>query len=128
LVNESEALGRKVSEAGSRTVFENEKLGLKVDDTRFETSLVAETLSDISVDAETLRLTKKVALYRKLLDVTSFWLRVNAFKSGTLDKDKDPVVESDWLCKNSEDDTSRLTECKSLELRLAEENTLELTD
>ena len=119
MVNESEALARKASEAVSRTLFENEKLGLKLNDTRFETSLVAETL----------RLAKNLELDRKLLEDTSLWLRVNAaLKSGAIDEDKDPVVESDWVCKNSEDDTSRVTECKSLERRLAEENTLELTD
>ena len=96
MLNKSEALGRTVSEAVSRTLFEDEKLGLKLDDTRFETSLFAETL----------RLTKNVELVWKLLEDTSPWLRVNAaLKSGTIDEDKDPVVESDWLCKNSEDDT-----------------------
>ena len=119
MLNESEALGRTVSESVSRTLFENEKLGLKLDDTRLGITLVAETL----------RLAKNLELDCKLLEDTSLWLRVNAaLKSGTIDEDKDPVVESDWLCKKSEDDTSRLTESKSLEWRLAEENTLELTD
>ena len=86
MLNESEALGRTVSEAVSRPLFEIEKLGLKVDDTLF----------DISVDAETFRLTKNVALDRKLLDDTSLWLTVNAaLKSGSMDDDKDPVVEID---------------------------------
>ena len=58
---ESEALGRTASESVSRTLFESEELRLKVDD----------TLSAISVDAETLRLTKNVALDRKLLEDTS---------------------------------------------------------
>ena len=119
MLNESEALGRTVSEAVSRTLAENEKLGLKVDD----------TLSEMSVDAETLRLTKNVVLDRKLLEDTSLWLTVNAvLKSGSIDDDKDPVVESDWLCKNSKDDTSRLTEYKLLERVLAEEGTLKVTD
>ena len=116
---ESEALGRTVSEAVSRTLAENEKLGLKVDD----------TLSEMSVDAETLRLTKNVPLDRKLLEDTSLWLTVNAaLKSGTIDKDKDPVVESDWLSKNSEDDISRLTEYKLLASILSEEGSLKVTD
>ena len=86
LLNESEALGRIGSEAVSRTLGENEKLGLNVDN----------TLSEMSVDAETLRLPKNVALDRKLLEGTSLWLAVNAvLKSGTIDKDKDAVVESD---------------------------------
>jgi len=119
LLNESEALGRTVSESVSRTLFEKEKLGLKVDG----------TLSDMSVDVETLRLTKNVALDRKLLEDTSLWLTVNAgLKSGSIDDDKDPVVESDWLCKNSKVDTSRLTEYKLLESVLAEEGTLKVTD
>ena len=119
MLNESEALGRTVSEAVSRTLAENEKLGLKVDD----------TLSDISVDAETLKLTKNVPLDRKLLEDTSLWLTVNAaLKSGTIDKDKDPVVESDWLSKNSEDDISRLTEYKLLASILSEEGSLKVTD
>ena len=41
---------------------------------------------------------------------------------------KDPVVQSDWLCKSSKDDTSRLTECKLVERTLVEEDTLRLTD
>ena len=114
MLNESEALGRTVSEAVSRTPFENEKLGLKVDD----------TLSDISVDAETLRLTKNVALDRKLLDDTSLWLTVNAaLKSGSMDDDKDPVVEIDWLSNSCRDDTSWL-----IEYVLAEEGTFKVTD
>ena len=80
MLNESEALGRTGSEAVSRTLGENEKLELNVDD----------TLSEMSVDAETLRLTKNLALDRKLLEDTSHWLTVNAaLKSGTIDKDKD---------------------------------------
>jgi len=43
------------------TLFGNEKLGLKVDD----------RLSDISVDAETLKLKNNVALDRKLVENTS---------------------------------------------------------
>ena len=83
-----------------------------------------DTPSDITVDAETLRLTKNVALDRKLLDDTSLWLTVNAaLKSGSMDDDKDSVVEIDWLCNNCKDDTSRLTEYV-----LAEEGTLKVTD
>ena len=119
MLNESKALGRTVSESLSRTLFENERLGLKVDD----------TLSDISVDADTLRLTKNVALDGKLLDDTSLCIRGNAaLKSGSIDDDKDPVFQSDWLSKNSEDDISWLTEYELLESILSEEGTLKVKD
>ena len=119
MLNESKALGRTVSESRSRTLFKNEKLGLKVDD----------TLSDISVDADTPRLTKNVALDGKLLDDTSLWLRVNAaLKSGSIDDDNDPVVQSDWLSKNSKDDISWLTEYKLLGSIPSDEDTLKVTD
>ena len=118
-LNESEALGRTVSEALWTTLGENERLGLKVDDTLF----------DIRLDAETLRLTEKSALERKVLVALSIWLTVNgALKAEPIVEDEDPLVDSDWLCKDSKDDTPRLTECKSLERTLVEEDTLRLTD
>ena len=90
---------------------------------------MADTLLDTSVDAEALRLVVNGVLDRKVLDVTSLWLTVNvALKAETIDEDKDPVVESDWLCKNSKDDTSWLTEYKLVERTLVEEDTLRLTD
>ena len=105
MLNESEALGLTFAEAVSRTLGENERLGVKVDD----------TLSHMSVDTDTRMLTKSVALDRKLLDDTSLWLTVNAaLKSGSIDDDKDPVVQSDWLSKNSKADISWLTEYKLL--------------
>ena len=104
LLNESEALGRTGSEAD-------------------------DTLSEMSVDAETLRLTKNVALHRRLLENTSLWLTVNAaLKSGTIDEDKDAYVENDWLSKNAEDNISRLAEYKLLGNILSEEWTLKVTD
>ena len=102
LLKESEASRGKISEELSTTLGANDKLGLKVDDTLF----------DIRLDAETLtRLIEKSAFDRKLLEVPSIWL-----------------VDSDWLCKNSKDDTPRLTECKSLERTLVEEDTLKRSD
>lgn len=119
LLNESEASRGKVSEELSTTLGANDKLGLKVDDTLF----------DIRLDAETLRLTEKSALDRKLLEVPSIWLTVNeALKVMPTDEDDDLLVDSDWLCKNSKDDTPRLTECKSLERTLVEEDTLKRSD
>lgn len=119
LLNESEASRRTVSEELSTTLGANDKLGLKVDDTLF----------DIRLDAETLRLTEKSAFDRKLLEVPSIWLTVNeALKVMPTDEDDDLLVDSDWLCKNSKDDTPRLTECKSLERTLVEEDTLKRSD
>ena len=119
LLNESEALGWTVSEALWTTLGDNEKLGLKVDD----------VLLNLRLDAETLRLTERSALDRKLLEVPSIWLNVNeALKAKPIDEDDDPLVDSGWLCKNSKDDTSRLTECNSLERTLVEEDTLKLSD
>lgn len=119
LLNESEASRGKISEELSTTLGANDKLGLKVDDTLF----------DIRLDAETLRLTEKSALDRKLLEVPSIWLTVNeALKVKPTDEDDDLLVDSDWLCKNSKDDTPRLTECKSLERTLVEEDTLKRSD
>ena len=117
-LNESEAMGRTVSEAPWKTLGENERLGLKVDDTLF----------DIRLDAETRRLTEKSALDRKVLVAPSIWLTVNGAPSAEpIVEDEDPLVDSDWLCKNCKDDTPRLTECKSLERTLVEEDTLKLT-
>ena len=100
------------------TLGENKRLGLKVDDALF----------DIRLDAETLRLTEKSALDRKVLVVPSIWLTVNgAPRAEPIVEDEDPLVDSDWLCKDSKDDTPRLTECKSLERTLVEEDTLKLT-
>lgn len=119
LLNESEASRRTVSEELSTTLGANDKLGLKVDDTLF----------DIRLDAETLRLTEKLAFDSKLLEVPSIWLTVNeALKVMPTDEDDDLLVDSDWLCKNSKDDTPRLTECKSLERTLVEEDTLKRSD
>ena len=88
-----------------------------------------DTLLDTSLEAEALRLAVNVVLDGKVLDVTSLWLTVNAaLKAETVDEDKDPVVESDWLSKNSKDDTSRLTEYKLVERTLVEEDTLKPTD
>ena len=88
-----------------------------------------DTLLDTSLEAEALRLAVNVVLDGKVLDVTSLWLTVNvALKAEAIDEDKDPVVESDWLCKNSKDDTSRLTKYKLVERTLVEEDTLRLTD
>ena len=119
LLNESEALGLTESEALWTTLGENDKLGLKVDD----------TLSDMRLDAETLKLAETSALDCKVLEVPSIWLTVNGeLEAKPVDEDEDPLVDSDWLCKNSEDDTSRLTEFKLLERTLVEEDTLRLTD
>lgn len=119
LLNESEASRRTVSEELSTTLGANDKLGLKVDDTLF----------DIRLDAETLRLTEKSAFDSKLLEVPSIWLTVNeALKVMPTDEDDDLLVDSDWLCKNSKDDTPRLTECKSLERTPVEEDTLKRSD
>ena len=88
-----------------------------------------DTLLDTSLEADPLRLAVNVVLDGRELDVTSLWLTVNAaLKAETIDEDKDPVVESDWLCKSSRDDTSRLTESKFVERTLVEEDTLRLKD
>lgn len=54
-------MGWTVSEALWTTLGDNEKLGLKVDDVLF----------NLRLDAETLRLTERSALDRKLLEVPS---------------------------------------------------------
>ena len=113
LLNESEALGLTDSDALWTTLDENDKLGLKVDDTLF----------DVRLDAETLNLAETSALDFKALEVPSIWLTVN----GAL-KAEDPLVDLDWLCKDSKDDTPRLAEWKSLDRTLFTEGLLKLTD
>ena len=119
MLNESEALGRTVTEALCTTLGENDELELKVDDTLF----------DIRLDAEAPRLTERAALERNVLDVRNLWLVFNgALKVKSIDEDEDPLVSTDWLCKNFKDDIPRLIECKSLERTLAEGETLKPTD
>ena len=74
------------------------------------------------IELETLGLRDSESVSKTFVDIEALELQ------DPVDKDEDPLVNTDWLCKNFKDDIPRLIECKSLEQTLAEGDTLKPTD